>query len=397
MEEVTEVKIKLPSPHPKQKLVVNSKARFKVLCCGRRFGKSLIALVLSIKDMLFGKKVAYVTPEYGLAKDFFKEFILTIPEQLIKVANKSELYIELVTGGSIKFFSGEAIDNFRGRKFHKVIIDEAAFIPDLENAWTQSIRPTLTDYKGDAIFISTPKGKNYFDALFVKGKNGENGYESFHFSSYDNPYIDPTEIDEARATLPDAVFKQEYLAIPAENGANPFGSEHIKKNILKALSTQPAIVYGIDVAKYNDWTVIVGLDKNGNLCHFERFQAPWEKTKDRIKALPSNIVKVMDTSGVGDVIFEDISKTVQGLVGFKFTTESKPQLMYKLIKAVEVGDIKYNDVIANEMSVFEYKYTSTGHIKFEASAGYHDDTICALALANEKFKKAQNAASFKLY
>jgi len=95
------------------------------------------------------------------------------------------------------------LDNLRGRKFHFGVIDEASFIPDLENGWLNSIRPTLTDYKGRALFISTPKGKNFFYSLFLK--SGEPDWESFKFTTYDNPYIDKTEIDDARLQLPEVV------------------------------------------------------------------------------------------------------------------------------------------------------------------------------------------------
>jgi len=128
----------------------------------------------------------------------------------------------------IRFFTGERLDNLRGLKFHLVLIDEASFIPDLEDGWINSIRPTLTDYRGKAIFLSTPRGKNYFYSLFLKGQGGDNNWESFKFSTYDNPFIDKEEIDSARLQMPDVAFRQEYLADPSENAANPFGSVRIQ-------------------------------------------------------------------------------------------------------------------------------------------------------------------------
>ena len=392
-----EVTINLPEPHKAQMEVLSSTARFKVLCCGRRFGKSLIALIISITDMLNGKKVAYVTPEFGLAKDFFKEFLSYLPEVVIKNQNKSELYIELITGGSIKFFSGEAIESFRGRKFHKVIVDEAAFISDLETAWNQSIRPTLTDYQGEALFISTPRGKRYFDILFQKGIREEDGFKSFHFTSYDNPTLLKSEIDAAKNTLPEAVFRQEYLAIPQEDAGNPFGTENIRKNIIHQLSTLPTVVYGIDVAKYNDYTVILGLDEYGSLSHFDRFRQPWEVTMERIRQLPYYTTKVLDATGVGDVLFEQLSMDVGGLISFKFTAESKPRIIYELIKSVEAGEIKYLPIVGDEMGTMEYKYSSTGHLKFEAASGYHDDCVMALALANTQKKNIRKVQNWRLY
>jgi phage FluMu gp28-like protein len=395
--ESREVRVVLPQPHKAQLQVLDSKARFKVLMCGRRFGKSLIALVIAITHILNGKKVAYLTPEFSLAKEFYREFLKYLPELIIKSQNKTDLEITLITGGVIKFFSGEAIESFRGRKFHLVILDEAAFISDLESAWNQTIRPTLTDYKGEALFISTPKGKRYFDSLYQKGLRGEDGFESFHFTSYDNPYLDKSEIDSAKASLPEAVFRQEYLAIPQEDAGNPFGTSNIRKNIITELSTEPTQVFGIDVARVNDFSCIVGLDSEGKLSHFERFRQPWEYTMDRIRALPAYTTKVMDATGVGDVLFEQLSLEVPNLISFKFTTESKPRIIYQLIKDVEAGNLKYNQTIADEMGTLEYKYTSTGHIKFEAASGYNDDCVMALALANSQKRYTKKIEGWKLY
>jgi len=156
--------------------------------CGRRFGKSELAQTEIIYNLIEGYSVAYITPTYQLAKTFFNKLSKVLPF----VTNKSDLIIELPNGGNITFFTGERLDNLRGRKFHFVIIDEASFIPNLEDGWLNSIRPTLTDYKGRALFLSTPKGKNYFYSLFMKG--GDNDWQSFKFSTYDNPYISKDEI-----------------------------------------------------------------------------------------------------------------------------------------------------------------------------------------------------------
>lgn len=365
--------------------------------CGRRFGKSLIAMVICIQRMLKGEHCAYITPEFGLGKTFFKDVLEYIPKEIIRVDNKSELYIELITGGSLRFFSGEALGSMRGRRFHYIVIDEAAFISDLEGEWNTAIRPTLTDYKGGCLFISTPRGKNYFYSLYQKGINGEQDYQSFHFTTYDNPHIDKGEVDMAMKSIPQAQFNQEYLAIAGENAANPFGIDNIRNNTLTTLSTLPTVVYGIDLAKYSDWTVITGLDCNGHMSYFDRFQLPWTLTQQRIERLPNNIVKVVDSTGVGDVVFENLQLTCQNIRGFKFTTDSKPKMVYELIKDVEQGKVKFNQVTADEMMVFEYKYTSTGHIKFEAQSGFNDDCVMSLAIANKHKDQVQSVQNWKLY
>lgn len=344
--------------------------------CGRRFGKSELAQIEIIYEAIKGNSVAYITPTYQLAKTFFNKLVKTIPFE----NNKSDLTISFPNDGSVMFFTGERLDNLRGRKFHLVIIDEASFIPNLEDGWLNSIRPTLTDYKGRALFISTPKGKNYFYSLFMK--SGESDWQSFKFTTYDNPYIDTAEIDDARKQLPQAVFEQEYMANAMENASNPFGSNHINECV-KPISTQPVAYYGIDLAKSYDWTVIIGLDAQGNVAHFQRFQKDWLQTKQTILQLEKTKPIVIDSTGVGDAITEDLQKHFSAMHGFKYTASSKQQLMEALASAIHQKEIGFPDnEIKSELDVFEYQYTATG-VRYNAPAGFHDDCVNALALANK--------------
>lgn len=370
--------IKLPKPHAAQKQVLDSDARFRVMMCGRRFGKSLISQNISIETGLKRQHVAYITPTYQLGKMFFKEICKILPDKVYK-KNETDLLIDFVTGGSVRFYTGERLDAMRGTKFHLVIIDEASYIPNLEEGWNNSIRPTLTDYKGKAIFLSTPRGKNYFYSMFMRG--GETDWESFKFTTYDNPHIDPTEVDAAAAQLPAVVFKQEYLADPMENAANPFGSEFIYACTKTTQGT--AAYYGIDLAKSVDWSVIIGMDKQGNVVHFERFQKDWLQTKETISRLPKNLPIVIDSTGVGDAIVEELQKKFTQMHGFKFTATSKQQLLESLSSAIQTKSISYPDgPIKQELEVFEYTFTPTG-VRYSAPQGFHDDCVIALALANK--------------
>jgi hypothetical protein len=253
--------IKLKKPHINQQKVLECATRFIVLMCGRRWGKSVVSQTIAVREALAGKKVAYVTPTYKLARKFFKGYTKMIPES-IGVFNKSELTIELITDGFIQFFSGESLDVFRGLDFDLIIVDEASFIAGLKAGWSASLRPTLTDRKGKAIFLSTPRGKNDFYTFSLNEKTDRTNWKTFKFTSYDNPHIPAEEIDAAAAELPDATFKQEYLADAQENADNPFGYDHIKKNI-RPFSLKKPKVFGIDLAKSLDFTVVTGLDEDG--------------------------------------------------------------------------------------------------------------------------------------
>ena len=370
----------LKKPHPKQLEVLNSKARFRVMMAGRRFGKSLISQDISIDRGINKENVAYITPTYQLGKIFFTEILKSLPIEIYR-KNEADLVINFITGGSIRFFTGERLDALRGLKFHLVIIDEASYIPNLQEGWNNSIRPTLTDYKGKAIFLSTPKGKNYFYSLYMK--SNEPDWQSFKFTTYDNPHIDATEIDAAKIQLPNVVFEQEYMANPMENAANPFGSEHINK-CTKELSRQPTDYYGIDLAKSVDWTVIIGMDRQGNTTEAHRFQKDWLQTKESIISIcHKNKPIVIDSTGVGDAIVEDLQKHFNSMHGFKYTATSKQQLMESLASSIHKGEISFpNGVVKDELEIFEYVFTSTG-VKYSAPQGFHDDCVNALALANK--------------
>jgi hypothetical protein len=382
------MRIELPTPHVNQKKILDAERRFVVVMCGRRFGKSELSQILIIKEALKGGQVAYITPTYGLAQVFFERLTKVLPFK----SNISKLKIYCPNEGSIEFFTGERLDNLRGRKFHLVIIDEAAFIADLEDGWNNSIRPTLTDYEGKAVFLSTPRGKNFFYSLFMK--MGENDWQSFKFSTYDNPHINPREIDEARIQLPEVVFEQEYMANPSENSANPFGNAFIKRCV-KPISAQPIVCYGIDLAKSVDFTVIIGLDKDGNVAYFDRFQMDWHNTKETIKRLPPAPI-VVDSTGVGDPILEDLLREGINIEGLKFTSQSKQQLMEGLASAIQQGRIGFPEgVIVDELDVFEYQFTSHG-VRYSAPSGFHDDTVMALALAwqNHNIKRGSGRYAF---
>lgn len=382
------MRLELPHPHTNQQRILDSQSRFRVVMCGRRFGKSELSQIEIITNALVGKNVAYITPTYQLARVFFEKLIKAVPFE----SNKSELSIKFPNDGSVEFFTGERLDNLRGRKFHLVVIDEASFIPNLEEGWLNSIRPTLTDYKGRALFLSTPKGKNFFYSLYLK--NGEADWESFKFTTYDNPHIDKTEIDDARTQIPQVVFEQEYMANPSENAANPFGSSYIKQCTFE-LSHEPPIAFGVDLAKSVDFTAIIGLDKNGSVCHFERFQKDWRQTKQVINSLPK-IPILMDSTGVGDPIFEDLQRDGVNVQGYKFSSTSKQQLMEGLASAIHQRKITFPEGhITQELEIFEYQYTSFG-VKYSAPPGFHDDCVMALGLAWHHYvrNQAQGRYSF---
>jgi hypothetical protein len=218
--EEVEVTLTLQTLHPKQETIMKEAKRFNHLRCGRRFGKTtLIEELASIT--LDGKLVGVWFPTYKDLSEVWKDLKKTY-RPVISKQNEQLKQIELVTGGLIDFWSMEDPDSGQGRKYHRAIIDEAAKAPKLYQAWENTIRPTLTDYRGDAFILSRPKGKNNgFFLLEEKHRQFEN-WTFHHYTTYDNPFIERDEIEEAKNQLDKITFEQEYLAEYVDANDRPF-------------------------------------------------------------------------------------------------------------------------------------------------------------------------------
>ena len=215
-----EVDLFLPRLHEKQQFIIDNALRFNHLRCGRRFGKTTTIEELS-SIALDGKRVGIWFPTYKDLSEVWKDI-----KKCYKVATKRKdeqlKQLELYGGGIIDFWSMEEPDSGQGRWYNRAIIDEAAKAPKLYIAWENTIRPTLTDKKGDAFILSRPKGKNNgFYQLEEKHKQFDN-WAFFHFTTYDNPHIDKDEIEEAKKQLDDINFRQEYMAEYVDANDRPF-------------------------------------------------------------------------------------------------------------------------------------------------------------------------------
>lgn len=385
-----EIDIKLSELHPGQLKVLEEAKRFNVLCCGRRWGKSELATDILCDTALDSKLLGYFTPTYKLLNGTYTECV-SILEPIITRKNEHQ-FIDIKGGGRIDFWSTENELAGRSRKYHKIIMDECAFTKNLWKIWTESVRATLTDYKGEAWFLSTPKGKNDFHKLFMRGKSGEQNWMSWQMSTYTNPYIDKEEIDDARKDLPELAFSQEYLAEFNDNVANPFGYQFIQICAI-GQSSLPPVCFGIDLAKSSDWTVIVGLDRFGQVCYFDRFQKDWLQTVQSIKILP-NVPMKIDSTGVGDPIVEQVQQGRGNVESFKFTAPSKQQIMEGLAVGIQQRKVLFPPGhIKDELENFEYEFTRTG-VRYAAPEGLHDDCVCALALAYDLHKTAVSTGQY---
>jgi hypothetical protein len=178
----------------------------------------------------------------------------------------------------------------------------------------------------------------------------------------------------------------------SENVANPFGFQFIGQCVYP-ISSLPAVCFGVDLAKSFDFTVIIGLDKFGQVCHFERFQKDWRQTLQHILALPAAPIK-LDSTGVGDPIAEEIQIKRPNVTGFKFSQYSKQQLMEGLSVAIQQRKINFPEgPIKDELENFEFVYTKNG-VRYSAPEGLHDDCVCALALAWDQYGTAVTSGQY---
>jgi hypothetical protein len=379
------VQIELDRPHDGQQRVIGEAKRFNVLQCGRRFGKTTMGLNRLIETALCGHPTGWFAPSYKLLADVWREAKRTL-SPIQPTLNEQEKRIELVTRGVIEFWSLDQPDAGRGRKYKRVVIDEAGIVRNLDQAWQEAIRPTLADLKGDAWFLGTPKGHNFFHRLYAKGQAGEKDWASWRMPTTANPYIDPEEVEAARRDMPPSAFDQEFLGVPAADGGNPFGMDAINECVAPQ-SSQPAVVFGVDLAKSEDWTVVCGLDNFGAVCVLERWQSDWRQTRSRVLTAVGEIDTLADSTGVGDPIVEDLHRERRGIDGFKFTSTSKQQLMEGLAAAIHKREIRFPDGwLRNELDSFEYEYRPGGGVRYSAPEGLHDDGVVALALANKAWQ-----------
>ena len=214
---------------PWQQEVWADSTRFKVVAAGRRTGKSRLAAWLLLVNALQTNRghVFYVAPTQGQARDIMWQLLLELGHPVIKGSHINNLQITLINGATISLKGADRPETMRGVSLKYLVLDEYADIkPDV---WEQILRPALADQKGHTLFIGTPMGRNHFYELFKYGELGEDDtYKAWHFTSYDNPTLDPAEIDVAKKSMSSFAFRQEFMASFEARGSEMFKEEWVK-------------------------------------------------------------------------------------------------------------------------------------------------------------------------
>jgi len=381
--------IQLPKPHQAQQQIINEATRFNVVDCGRRFGKTLFGEDRLIHPALAGEPVGWFAPTYKYLGEAWRD-ILHILQPIVERRDKTERRIELITGGVLEFWTLDNPNAGRGRKYKRIVIDEAAMIPHLQEAWTAALLPTLGDLQGDAYFLSTPKGRNGFWQMYQWGLDSERpDWTSWQFQTGKNPYISKTEIEIWRSEMPERIYAQEVLAQFLEDAGGVF------RRVMDAAVLSPQepqedheYIMGVDWAKSVDFTVLAVVDIGMHeLVSLDRFnQIDYRVQRGRVKALYERYkptVILAEANSIGEPNIEDLRAEGLPVQGFTTTNATKKHIIEALALAFERGDIRIlNDpTLVGELQAYEMTRSPSGLYRYGAPEGMHDDMVMALALA----------------
>jgi hypothetical protein len=336
-----------------------------------------------------GTLTAWVSPTYRQSKIAYR-LIRRALHKILTYKSDAELRLELPNGATIMFCSADNYDALRGNGIHFLIIDECADVN--EKAWLEVLRPCLSDTNGKALFIGTPKGRNFFYTLFTRGLDPlYPDWESFTAPSAANPYIKSAEIETAKRELPEDTFAQEYEAVFLEESAGVFrridaciNGEYVEQTYIPGHT----YVLGWDVAKYQDYSVISVLDisAGNSLAYWWRgntmdYTVQLAQVERIARAYSAYIL--MDMTGVGDPLLEQLLLKGLPAEGYLFNNASKKALIEKLALAFQHGNLKLPDipVLTAELRQFEYKLSPSRLVTYGAPNGAHDDCVISLGLA----------------
>lgn len=376
--------------YPKQEACFFGAERWSLTEATTKGGKTSGAIVWLAEQAILGKEGQnfwWVAPVFPQAEVAYRRMAKAFPYDL-RATHDSKMRISLANGTAIWFKSGETPDNLYGEDVFAAIVDEASRLR--EESW-HALRSTLTATKGPCRMIGNVKGRrNWFYAMCRKAEMGERDM-AYHKLTWRDAVeagvIDAAEVEDARRLLPAMVFQELYEADAADDSGNPFGADAIAECVARVgglLSVEPVTCWGWDLGKRQDWTCGVGLDRMQNVAAVERFQMPWREAKERIIKVTARLPALVDSTGVGDPILEDLQASHgSNFEGYYYTGKSKQDLMAHVRAEIQGRRVGIPDgVIRTELEQFEYEYTRTGVI-YAAPSGAFDDAVNALALASK--------------
>lgn len=377
------------TPHKNQQIILDG-ARGKrnvSVCAGVRFGKSALCGYEVFKHLLCdNQRIWIVSLSYDMSQKVFKyvtDFAGTYDKRLLRNAShRPPQRFEIPEFNSfVECKSIENVNSLLGEEINLAIFDEASrFSPDI---YERYIAARLASRQGKLFSISTPFGKNWFFKNHLKAD------ASFNFTTLDNPYFPKEEWESAKKRLPEQVFKQEYEASFLDDAASVFrGVKDIISDDCLRDAEDHRYFLGVDLGKHEDFTVLTVLDKyTHKVVYHDRFRKiDWNLQKERIIATAktyNNARIIIDSTGLGDPISDDLKHHGLLVDDFKISGKSKQQLIDKLSifiqqKGIEIPPI---NVLVSELESYGYQLTDAGNVRYSAPQGMHDDCVISLALA----------------
>ena len=391
---MAEIVVNIPRPHPGQERIEREGKRHVMLRCGRRYGKTKFGVYRALKVVIPGGKVGWFAPTNKYALEAWREVVSRLRplvEALGGRISEQEKRIELPNGAVFEVWSlNDNDDPARGREYDLVIIDEAGLVGNLLVVWLAAIEPTLATTDGSSLFLGTPKGaRTPFNIMFKDAETGvDPEWSAFNGKTVENTtrpkLVEAVRKARARAermgTL--SMFMQEYEGTPADDGSNPIGLRAIEMAVQVAPSGREVVAWGVDLARSVDFTVAYGFDALGRWAQLHRWQGDWGATKKRLQELIGyDTPVVMDATGVGSPIVQDLQLSGMQVTPFVFSYNSRGMLIEDLITGIHGQRLTIPDGwVRLELESLGVELTQIGP-RYAVPSGMHDDGIMALALA----------------
>lgn len=378
-------------PHQLE-VLQNSPKRFKVLIWHRKARKTYTAITEIVKQAHARIGVYWhVFPTRIEAKDAVWRdpamLFNIIPEELVDRRNEQELVVYLKNGSIIQLKGSDDPDALRGPNPYGVVFDE--YDTQKQEGWGV-VEPIIRANGGWVWFVGTPRGKAKLYDLMNRGKSGHHEWESWLLRASTSGIMAADQLEEARKSMPDALYNQEFECAFLEASGSVFRGvrDVMTLKAFKKPIPEHLYVMGVDLAKVKDWTVIRVYDRStNNLVFSDRFQTiEWPFQKKRIYAIAklyNNALAVIDATGIGDPIADDLARAGIAVEPFKISEPSKKELIEKLSIWIEQKKMRMveDEVAVLEYDNFSYDVGATGKIRYGARQGYHDDIVLADALA----------------
>lgn len=367
-------------------------ARFVTIRSGRRTGKTENAARWMIDEIMTteAKSGLWVDTRHANIDKYVERVFFPVLDPIKSHTdwNQQKKILKL-PGGFIDFGSAERAEMLEGFEYDRVVLNEAGLILKKESLWDNTLQPMTRGKTNKTRFIGTPKGgRGGFKSLCARN---DGDWRHFHFTTYDSPYWDKDELAKIKPNIPELVWKQEYLAEFLDDAGTVFRrlSQCFTDNRLDAALAGHEYAMAFDIAKHQDFTVIQVADTESREVIFQdRFNAiDWVLQKKRILNTWKQFNQpraMMDATGIGDVVLDELRHEGMEVEGFRFTSTGKSALIQDLSVSIDSQEIRfypYEPLVA-ELEIFEYDVKSGGRISYNAPEGYHDDCVVTLGMMN---------------